>query len=57
MVKARYYVVYRSSSGAVFDSAPYCKAEGEARAGKRAMWKQRIKYVSPREWRRVNSAN
>ena len=55
MVKAGYAEVYRGTPAAGFDSAPYWKAEGEARAAKKGMWAQGDKYVSPREWRRVNS--
>jgi len=58
MVKAGYAKVYRENRcDDIFDSAPYCKAEGEARAGKRAMWAQRDKPVSPRERRKARSAN
>jgi micrococcal nuclease len=55
MVKAGYAEVYRGNPAAGFDSAPYWKAEGEARAAKNGMWAQGDKYMSPREWRRVNS--
>jgi len=55
MVKAGYAEVYRGTDAKGFDSAPYWKAEGEARAAKRGMWAQGDKYVSPREWRRVTS--
>jgi micrococcal nuclease len=55
MVKAGYAEVYRGTDAKGFDSAPYWKAEEEARAAKRGMWAQGDKYVSPREWRRTNS--
>jgi endonuclease YncB( thermonuclease family) len=55
MVKAGYAEVYRGTPAAGFDSAPYRKAEEEARATKKGMWAQGEKYVSPREWRRMNS--
>lgn len=55
MVKAGYAEVYRGAPAAGLDSAPYWKAEEEARAAKKGMWAQGDKYVSPREWRRVNS--
>jgi len=54
MVKAGYAEVYRGTDAKGFDSAPYWKAEGEARAAKKGMWAQGDKYVSPREWRRAN---
>ena len=55
MVKAGYAEVYRGTPAAGFDSAPYWKAEEEARAVKKEMWAQGDKYVSPREWRRMNN--
>ena len=55
MIKAGYAEVYRGTPAAGFDSAPYWKAEEEARAAKKGMWAQGDKYVSPREWRRMNS--
>lgn len=55
MIKAGYAEVYRGTPAAGFDSAPYWKAEEEARGAKKGRWAQRDKYVSPREWRRVNS--
>jgi len=56
MVKAGYAEVYRGTPATGFDSAPYWKAEEEARGGKKGMWAQGDKYVSPREWRRVDTA-
>ena len=55
MVKAGYAEVYRGTPAGGFDSGPYWKAEEEAKAAKRGMWAQGDKYVSPREWRRMNS--
>jgi endonuclease YncB( thermonuclease family) len=57
MIKSGYAEVYRGSPATGFDSAPYWKAEEEARAAKKGMWTQGETYVSPREWRRVNSGN
>jgi endonuclease YncB( thermonuclease family) len=54
MVKAGYAEVYRGTPAAGFDSAPYWKAEEEARAAKKGKWAQGDKYVSPREWRRMS---
>ena len=51
MVKAGYAEVYRGTDAKCFDSAPYWKAEEEARAAKKGMWVQGDKYISPREWR------
>jgi len=55
MVKAGYAEVYRGTPAPGFDTAPYWKAEAEARAAKKGMWAQGEKYVSPRQWRNVNS--
>jgi len=55
MVKAGYAEVYRGTPAPGFDSAPYWKAEEEAKAAKKGIWAQGEKYLSPREWRRVNS--
>ena len=54
MVKAGYAEVYRGTPAAGFDSAPYWKAEEEARAAKKGMWAQGGNYMSPREWRKPN---
>jgi endonuclease YncB( thermonuclease family) len=54
MIKAGYAEVYRGPPATGFDSAPYWKAEEEARAAKKGMWAQGDKYVSPREWRKPN---
>ena len=54
MLTAGYAEVYRGTPAAGFDSAPYWKAEEEARAAKKEMWAQGDRYMSPREWRRVN---
>ena len=55
MVKAGYAEVYRGTPAAGFDSAPYWKAEEEARAAKKGMWAQGGNYMSPREWRKIYS--
>ena len=55
MVKAGYAEVYRGTPASGFDTAPYWKAEEEARAAKKGMWAQGDKYVSQREWRKVYS--
>lgn len=54
MVKAGYAEVYRGTPAAGFDSAPYWKAEEEARAAKKGICAQGDKYISPREWRRMS---
>jgi len=55
MVKAGYAEVYRGNPAPGFDSAPYWKAENAAKVAKKGIWAQGEKYVSPREWRRVNN--
>ena len=49
MVKAGHAEVYRGTPAVGFDTAPYWKAEEEARAAKKGMWAQGDRYVSPRE--------
>lgn len=55
MVKAGYAEVYRGNPAAGFDNAPYWKAEKEFRVAKKGMWVQVDKYMSPRDWKRMNS--
>ena len=55
MVDAGFAEVYRGDPALGQDLASYWKAEEQARAAKRGMWVQGSKYLSPREWRRVNS--
>jgi endonuclease YncB( thermonuclease family) len=55
MVKAGYAEVYRGNPAPGFDSPPYWKAEDAAKVAKKGIWAQGEKYLSPREWRRVNS--
>jgi micrococcal nuclease len=55
MVKAGLAEVYRGTPAPRFDNGPYQKAEREAQATGRGMWVQGDKYVSPREWRRMNT--
>lgn len=54
MVKAGLAEVYRGSPAPGFDNDPYWEAEKEARQANRGMWVQGDKYISPREWRRMN---
>jgi len=53
MVKAGLAEVYRGGHAPGFDPAPYEEAEKKAKAAKKEMWSQGNKYVSPREWRRM----
>jgi micrococcal nuclease len=53
MVKAGLAEVYRGTPAAGFTNEPYLKAEEEARRAGKGMWSLGEKYVSPREWRRM----
>jgi len=50
MVKAGLAEVYRGRPAPDFDNKPYWEAEKEARQTSKGMWVQGDKYVSPREW-------
>jgi len=54
MIKAGLAEVYRGRPPRGFDLSPYLTAEAQAKSQKRGMWSQGDKYVSPREWRRIN---
>ena len=53
MIKAGLAEVYRGKPPRGLDLAPYRNAEREARAEKRGMWSLGDKYISPKEWRRM----
>ena len=53
MVKAGFAEVYRGEHAKGFDPAPYMDAEKDARSAKKGMWVQGAKYMSPRDWRRM----
>jgi endonuclease YncB( thermonuclease family) len=54
MVKAGLAEVYRGKPAPGFDNGPYEKEEDEARRAGKGMWSLGDKYVSPKEWRRMN---
>jgi endonuclease YncB( thermonuclease family) len=54
MVKAGLAEVYRGKPPRSFNITPYLQAEKEAREGKRGMWIQGDKYISPKDWRRMH---
>ena len=54
MVKAGLAEVYRGRPAPGFDNNPYREAEKEARQANRGMWVLGDKYISPREWRKMN---
>jgi endonuclease YncB( thermonuclease family) len=53
MVRVGLAEVYRGNPPHGFDSSPYMEVENEARASGRGMWSLEGKYVSPKEWRRI----
>ena len=54
MVRAGLAEVYRGRPAKGFDNGPYQKAEDAARRAGVGMWSLGNKYISPREWRRMN---
>ena len=55
VVRAGLAEVYRGKPPYGFDSSPFQQAEEEARQAMRGMWAQGGKYVSPREWRKLET--
>jgi endonuclease YncB( thermonuclease family) len=53
MVKVGLAEVYRGRPAPGFDNNPYWEAEKEARQAIRGMWVQGDKYISPKEWRKM----
>jgi len=53
MVKSGLAEVYRGTPAKGQNMEPYWKAEEVARRGGKGMWVQGVKYISPREWRRM----
>ncbi len=56
MVKQGLAEVYRGRPPKGFDLDPYHDAEKEAREAKRGAWIQGDKYVSPKDWRKMQRA-
>ena len=54
MVKEGLAEVYRGKPARGLDLDPYWKAEAEARNFKLNIWSLGDKYVSPRDWRKMN---
>jgi len=54
MVKGGLAEVYRGSPVPGFENDPYAKTENEAREAGRGTWVPGDKYVSPRDWRRLD---
>jgi len=53
MIKAGLAEVYRGRPAKGLDLDPYWKAEAEAKTAGAGMWSLGDKYLSPREWRRM----
>jgi endonuclease YncB( thermonuclease family) len=53
MVKAGLAEVYRGKTAGGLDLEPYWNAEAEAKKVGRGFWSLRDKYISPKEWRRM----
>ena len=53
MVRSGLAEVYRGNSPKGLNLEPYWKAEKEAKASMRGMWSLGDKYISPKEWRRL----
>ena len=53
MVKAGLIDVYRGQPAKGFENDPYRKVEQEAREAGRGMWSLVDRYISPREWRKL----
>jgi endonuclease YncB( thermonuclease family) len=53
MIKAGLAEVYRGRPAPGFDNNPYWEAEKKARQAIRGMWVQGDKYISPKEWRKM----
>jgi micrococcal nuclease len=53
MVKEGLAEVYRGRPARGFDNEPYINAEAGAREAKLNMWSLGDKYISPKEWRKM----
>ena len=53
MVRSGLAEVYRGNSPKGLDIEPYWKAEKEAKAAVRGMWSLGDKYISPKDWRKM----
>jgi micrococcal nuclease len=56
MVKAGLAEVYHGLTPKGLNLSPYWQAEKEAREAKKGMWSQGNKYISPKDWRRMQRA-
>ena len=55
MVKAGLAEVYRGKQPRYLNVKIYKDAETESKKAKRGMWALDDKYISPKEWRKVNA--
>lgn len=54
LVKAGLAEVCQGKPPRGFDLSPYLTAEAQAKSQKRGMWSQGDKYISPKDWRKIN---
>jgi endonuclease YncB( thermonuclease family) len=54
MIKSGLAEAYRGKPALGFDPSPYRTAEAQAKSQSRGMWSLGNKYISPREWRKLN---
>lgn len=54
MLRAGLAEVYRGGRPIGLDLTPFWQAEAEAREALRGMWSLGVRYISPREWRRMH---
>lgn len=55
MLRAGYAEVYQGKPPREFDLTPYLDAEAEARKAKRGIWSLGDKYISPKQWRKMQT--
>jgi endonuclease YncB( thermonuclease family) len=53
MIEAGLAEAYRGKHPRDFDPMPYRQAELQARNASRGMWSQGDKYISPKDWRKM----
>jgi endonuclease YncB( thermonuclease family) len=54
LVKAGLAEVYRGKAPKGLDLGPYRQEENKARKAAKGMWSQGDKYISPKDWRKMN---
>ena len=54
LIKAGLAEVYQGKPPRGFDLSPYLTAEAQAKSQRRGMWSLGNKYISPKDWRKMN---